>query len=93
MSVVTRLLQKGRFCHKFGDDERSEDHRPGVPEIEVTPEMTLAGELMLSAADTRVEDTQEILVRVFRAMWAARESASSNSPQDVCKEQTPHRIA
>lgn len=53
----------------------------GAPdsEIDVTPEMAFAGSLELSRADRRIESMEEILVRVFRAMWAAKSASSVGS--------------
>lgn len=46
----------------YGNRKTKQPQDAGAPEIDVTPEMTLAGDLVLSAADTRVEDTQEMAI-------------------------------
>jgi hypothetical protein len=46
---------------------------PVDKEIEITPEMALVGSLVLSSWDNRIEDSKEVVVRVFRAMCDAKE--------------------
>jgi hypothetical protein len=47
-----------------------------VDEIEVTPEMIRAGTRALSFYNSEIEGPEDLVPRVFRAMWAAREPAS-----------------
>ena len=57
----------------------AEPHNSGAPadEIKITPQMTMAGALKYVACDPSCESLEEILAKVFKAMWEARIAASA----------------
>jgi hypothetical protein len=60
-----------------------------MPDIEVTPAMRMAGALCFLDGDPRVEDIEDILERVFKAMLAARSSEARSSGHQQDSALTP----
>jgi hypothetical protein len=68
----------------------------GAPEPEITPAMVNAGTYELSTYNRDIEGPEDVVPRIFRAMWRLKEPVCASPDRatgELGKVQEPHKKA